>query len=561
MSSDFSKYLEEINFKSQYKKLIKKLKNKRVLIYGTGSFFQYIYNNYDLSAINIVGISDLKYTDKDKDKEFNGLKIIPLSQINPQEIDVILLGMQYYIEVWVDFSTNIFSKNNIAIMPLAKNFRKRDLEKLTCPLNSLHRLNWARIIKDQRKLPILIDELQTLHKITGMEQVEKNSKKLLEKLRKKAKTQKLKVCFTLHQASKWKCETLYRLFEKDEHFDPYIIVTIPKTENPDYPSLRQEHFEQTIKFFKDRNYRTICGYDWEKKRYVPFKEFKPDIIIYQQPWNVENSQDPLVVSKYALVCYIPYFIANAGNEIEYGLDFHLNLHAHYILNSEIKEFYSSKMTNKGVNLRIAGHPQLDYFYLNRNTIDSAEKKYVIYAPHWSINMPLENYATFLWNGRHILEFAKSHPEIKWVFKPHPILKCRLKNQGIMTDNEIQSYWEEWAKIGIVYETGDYMEFFKNSYAMITDCGSFLTEFFLTKQPVIHLVSKSAIPYNPSAEKIVKTYYQAHNINELDNFLNTVIIDKNDYLKDKRLKTLGEMKLDTCYAAENIINDIKKELNI
>ena len=129
----------------------------------------------------------------------------------------------------------------------------------------------------------------------------------------------------------------------------------------------------------------------------------------------------------------------------------------------------------------------------------------------------------------------------------------------MSDNEIENYWNEWEKIATVYETGDYMDFFKDSYAMITDCGSFLTEFFLTKQPVIHLVSNNAIPYNPSAKKIVETYYQAHNINELENFLKTVIIDKNDYLKEKRLSLLKEMKLDSCYAAKNILDDIEKEL--
>lgn len=45
MGSDFSKYIEEINFKSQYKNLVKKLKNKKILIYGAGSFFQYICSN------------------------------------------------------------------------------------------------------------------------------------------------------------------------------------------------------------------------------------------------------------------------------------------------------------------------------------------------------------------------------------------------------------------------------------------------------------------------------------------------------------------------------------
>lgn len=561
MGSDFSEYVEEINFKSQYKNLVKKLKNKKVLIYGAGSFFQYICKNYDLSQLNIVGISDLKFSEEQEGSDFLGYKIVPFSRIKSQNIDVILLGIQCYKKVWLDFEINEFNETNFKILPLAKYNKKFNPKFFFNSISLIHRINWARVVENKRKIPIFLDELHHLSKIKVIETVEKNSKKVISKLQKKAKKRKLKVCFTLHQASKWKCETIYKLLDEDKHFEPYIIITIPDTKNPDYPSMKKSHFEQTVKFFKERNYRVIEGYDWKKRQYIPFKKFNPDIVIYQQPWNVHEKQAPLATSKHSLTLYVPYFIANAGNEIEYGLDFHLHLHRHYILNNEIYDFYSSKMLNNGKNLKITGHPQLDYFYLNRDEIDKAQKKYVIYAPHWSINVPTENYSTFLWSGKYILEYAKSHPEISWVFKPHPILECRLKNQKIMSEDEIKEYWNEWAKIATVYETGDYMNFFKDSYAMITDCGSFLTEFFLTKQPVIHLVSNNAIPYNPSAKKIVETYYQAHNIDELENFLKTVIIDKNDYLKEKRLSLLKEMKLDSCYAAKNILDDIEKELKL
>ena len=64
-----------------------------------------------------------------------------------------------------------------------------------------------------------------------------------------------------------------------------------------------------------------------------------------------------------------------------------------------------KMLNKGKNLKVVGHPQLDYFYLGQDK-NLTNKNYVIYAPHWSINVPEENYATFEWNGEFLLEYAK-----------------------------------------------------------------------------------------------------------------------------------------------------------
>ena len=389
--------------------------------------------------------------------------------------------------------------------------------------------------------------------------IEKNSKKVLKKLKKEKNKRKLRVAFLCSDETKWKCESLFKLLEKSEHFDPFILTT--KTNAPKNSSKQMNSKEvlDVYNFFTKKGFKTYFAYDTLKNKFIPIKKFKPDLIFYQQPWYIETQQGPVVASKFALTYYVPYYITNVSSPMEYYLRFHRYVHRYYVLNDIIKDFYSPKMKNGGVNLKVVGHTQLDYYLTNKNPKNP--KNYVIYAPHWSINYPQENYATFEWNGKEILAFAKKHPEINWVFKPHPILKHRLKNQGIMSGNEIENYWNEWEKIATVYETGDYMDFFKHSYAMITDCGSFLTEFFLTKQPVIHLVSSNAIPYNPSAKKIVETYYQAHNIDELENFLKTVIIDKNDYLKEKRLSLLKEMKLDSCYAAKNILDDIEKELKL
>ena len=56
MADDFKTYLKKINFDKYIKKLIKKLAGKKAIIYGCGSFFCYINDNYDLSGLNIIGI-------------------------------------------------------------------------------------------------------------------------------------------------------------------------------------------------------------------------------------------------------------------------------------------------------------------------------------------------------------------------------------------------------------------------------------------------------------------------------------------------------------------------
>ena len=130
----------------------------------------------------------------------------------------------------------------------------------------------------------------------------------------------------------------------------------------------------------------------------------------------------------------------------------------------------------------------------------------------------------------------------------------------MSDNEIENYWNDWDKIGLKYETGDYLNLFSESYAMITDCGSFLTEFLMTEQPVIHLVSEKCAGYNDDIKKLVKSYYQAHDLEELENYLEEIIIKKQDPKKDERLAVLEELELKNNYCAKNIIEDIIGDLN-
>jgi CDP-glycerol glycerophosphotransferase (TagB/SpsB family) len=80
----------------------------------------------------------------------------------------------------------------------------------------------------------------------------------------------------------------------------------------------------------------------------------------------------------------------------------------------------------------------------------------------------------------LLEYAKSHTETKWIFKPHPLLKKALVDTNTMTLEEVENYYSEWEKIGIKYEGGEYLEFFAKSKMMVTDCSSFLGEYFVTE---------------------------------------------------------------------------------
>lgn len=114
---ELMKYLKARNFESRLKKLNKKLSEKTVIIYGTGKLFQAIQANYDLSKLNIIGITDIKYLPEDEGKEDFGYKIIPYNKFNLLNVDYILIATQNYFSLEDKIKKISTAKN---VLPLVK---------------------------------------------------------------------------------------------------------------------------------------------------------------------------------------------------------------------------------------------------------------------------------------------------------------------------------------------------------------------------------------------------------------------------------------------------------
>ena len=118
MNNDLIQYLYNNNFKKQLKSLEKKLKNKSVVIYGAGQFFQLIHEYYDLSKFNIIGITDKKFTADDK--EYLGYPVIQISEVQKQKPDYVLVAIYRYLNVISTLESEIFKNCYFKILPLIK---------------------------------------------------------------------------------------------------------------------------------------------------------------------------------------------------------------------------------------------------------------------------------------------------------------------------------------------------------------------------------------------------------------------------------------------------------
>lgn len=389
------------------------------------------------------------------------------------------------------------------------------------------------------------------------------------RLRRKARSVKLKVMFIVSEPSKWKCQTLYEKLNQSDSFEAIIGLSAWNCQSDLSDDELDAHLKKTEEFFDclgDKHVRTVRTHP---RSFVPLTDFKPDIVFYNEQWRPCFAQHPVVVSRFALTFFIPYYVPVFGNMFIHCQQPVEQLSYVYLtLNKDWEKMfapYFNPITSvaKFVSL---GYPALDSFSMGNKEIEN--KGYVIYAPHFAI--PPKSckcktdwqitQSTFDWNGEYILQYAKKHPEVKWIFKPHPLLRSHLAKAGFMTSHELEAYYEEWREVGQICESGDYQDLFLGSLAMLTDSGSFLAEYGATGKPLIHLwCNECNVDIPKPTQKLMDSFYRVTNEKELASALTMVIERRDDPKLAQRRRNVCELGLCGTDAAGNIVEYLKEFL--
>jgi hypothetical protein len=117
-NEDFIRYLERINFQKHLNKLAKKLKDKTIIIYGAGAFFNALNEKYDLSVLNIIAIADRKFINHEPELQYAGYKACAPDEITSLKPDYVLVSMLYFVSVIEDLEETCLRSSKIKIKPL-----------------------------------------------------------------------------------------------------------------------------------------------------------------------------------------------------------------------------------------------------------------------------------------------------------------------------------------------------------------------------------------------------------------------------------------------------------
>lgn len=417
-------------------------------------------------------------------------------------------------------------------------------------------MNFFSIKKGFAEIKITIFDKEFLISRHCDEKVHKAYLSRIKELKKKFGNEKIKVGFLVNEQAKWQYQSLYDELEKHADFEPIVLVTKLYSA---HKRRNKKNFYKSIddcyQFFAKKQMNVRYAYDNEKQQFVHVKDFGVDLLFYPQQWENAPEQHPATASDYVLTYYSPYGLDLLDFDGIYLEEFHRLLWRMYVEDQWIISHLSELTQREVTNCAIVGYPKLDSYFSSESTNIKTEKPIIIYAPHHSFEDDGLRCATFQHNGHEILKLAQRYKEqIFWIFKPHPRFKSAVISNEIMSEQEVNDYYQEWEKLGMVYDDGNYIGLFKQSAGMITDCASFLGEYLPSEKPLFHLDS-GFVPFNDFAKMFLSTYYKVKGADDLEEILQRVVLKQQDEQKKNRLSKISLLFDKTEKSADKIIKDI------
>ncbi len=382
---------------------------------------------------------------------------------------------------------------------------------------------------------------------------------------------KIKIGFVAYSSSMWSCDKLYRLFEADGRFEPFIILC---TLGEQVADKENSVYSNALNFFSEKGYKLITAAENPNGSLRDFGN--PDILIYLTPYSTSLSPKCFSVGQIPLdrlVVYIPYSFIVSGNE-ELLKNGTLNLAWKFFCESRhYLELMKTKSLFGGKNTVFTGFPGMDTLLDGRDDkgLFKGEKslKKTIYAPHFSVGESGIGFSTFKENHRFMLELAtKTSGSVSWVIKPHPRLKSESVRCNIFkSEEEFNEYIAKWDALPNARSMfgGGYNDLFAESDAIILDSASFLAEYQFTGNPLLFLTN-SRQRFNAFGESILKTVYKAdgNDFAAIESFVYDTVISGQDDMQPLR-KAFFERELNyiknngNMTASEKIYSIIRSEI--
>jgi hypothetical protein len=269
------------------------------------------------------------------------------------------------------------------------------------------------------------------------------------------------------------------------------------------------------------------------------RDLAPDYVFINYPWqrNYPPGYRVEQLSEFTKVCYVPYYSMQLVNELgEEGVAPHLYQQRSHQLasliftqDSNVREAYAH--TERGNDhVYLTGTPKLDAQF---RQVQSGDKRWpiadignyrVLWAPHHSYSHTWLNFGVFSQIYLQMLNFAKTHPQVDLVMRPHPLMFDTLVDREVINQGGLAAWLDAWNSLPNtdIDSDGNVAQLFAATDLLVTDGISFLGEYPLaTGKPAIFIENPNHWPWSPMGELVAAANIKVHTFEEFTDAFNNI----------------------------------------
>ena len=344
----------------------------------------------------------------------------------------------------------------------------------------------------------------------------------------------IRVVFFVFYFEAWDAlDAVYRGMLADPRFEP-IVVTIPR-KLTGYDKFRDE---KKMSAYLDAQGISHERFKFKKSKdgLARLKELAPDYVFLNYPWqrNYKKYYQIEHLVEFTKVCYVPYFstslVQEPGQEgvapHQYIQPTHQLSHMVFLQDKDTKAAFDREGRQ---NAFLTGTPKIDALLAAKDTVEpvwpihrelqpTQQPFRLLWAPHHSYDQGWLNFGHFSDECEPMLAFARTHPEMDIVFRPHPFLFGTLTDRDIMTQDELDQWRSKWDALPNTFTDlgAPITSILLASDAMVTDGVSFIGEYpLVTGKPAIFWEKPDHWEFSPLGKIAEATTVKVHTMEQVE----------------------------------------------
>ena len=380
----------------------------------------------------------------------------------------------------------------------------------------------------------------------------------------------VRAVFFVFSASMFPAKPLFEAMRRDPAFDARIVV-VPDLRWPDRdPVADMEACASELRRTLPADAVSVAT----RNRAGVWADVSrdADLVCYPSPYNQSDLRyNPRwAVGRPFLPVYLSYsFSTSLYGYWVYGVQNYACFWKVFVECEANGKEYAEHSILKGANAELTGCFKMDGLAAAEPWPRNGNRKRVLVAPHHSVDggsndtlafSNFERYADFF------LALPERHPELDFVFRPHPFLFTVLSRPSKWGPERVADWIARMKAHPNVRwsDEGDYFPAFASCDAIVQDCGSYLVEWFYTGKPCCYMLKDPSdldAKFTPLGKECLSHCYLAYDESSIESFLRDVVEGGSDPKAAARDEFRKAIMVNYPHAAEAALSSIRRALGL